>query len=64
MKTQNYTSVTSAYVQVTWFMTLRCEQQSVSFPALLIGNQSVIEKLEKSKPESQKIEIVTSLGIA
>ena len=56
--------MTSAYQQMAWFITLGCEQQSVSFPALLIGNQGVIEKLEESRPESQKIEIVTSVGIA
>ena len=64
LKTGNHSSVTSAYVQMAWFVTLGCEQQSVSFPALLIGNQGVIEKLEESRPESRKIETVTSLGIA
>ena len=35
-----------------------------SFPALLIENQFVIRKLEESRPESRKIETVTSLRIA
>ena len=56
--------MTSAYVQMTWFITLGCEQQSVFFPALFIGNQGVIRKLEESRPESRKIETVTSLRIA
>ena len=42
-------SVTSAYVQMAWFITFECEQQSVSFPALFIENQGVIEKLEESR---------------
>ena len=56
--------MTSAYVQMAWFITLGCEQQSVSFPALLIGNQGVIEKLEQNKAESQKIATVSSFGVA
>ena len=44
LKTQNYSSATSAYVQTTWFITLGCEQQSAYFLALLIKNQGVIEK--------------------
>ena len=56
--------MTSAYVQMAWFITLGCEQQSVSFRALLIANQGVIEKLEESRPESRKIDTVTSFGVA
>ena len=54
----------SAYVQKAWFITLECGQQSISFPALLIKNQGFIENLEQNGPESQKIETVTSFGVA
>ena len=49
---------------MAWFITLGCEQQSVSFPALLTGNQGVIENLEENRLESPKIETVSTLGIA
>ena len=45
---------------MAWFITSGCEQQSVSFPTLLIGNKGVIENLEESRPENQKIETITS----
>ena len=61
-KTKNHSSVTCAYVQTAWFISLGCGQHFASF--LAIGNQGVIEKLEESRPESPKIETVTSLGIA
>ena len=61
---QSLSSVASAYVQIAWFITLGSEQQSVSFPALLIGNQGVIKKLEESRPESRKIETLTSFVVA
>ena len=64
LKMQNHSSVTSAYVETAWLITLGCEQQSVPLPALLIGNQCVIEKFEQSRPESRKIEIVTLFGVA
>ena len=54
----------SAYVQKAWFITLECGQQSISFPALLIRNQRVIENLEQNRPQSRKIETVTSFGVA
>ena len=55
LKTQSHSSVTSAYMQTAWFITLGCEQQSTYFPALLIKYQGVIEKFEQNRPESQKI---------
>ena len=42
------------YEQTAWFITLGCERQPVSFPALLIANQGVIEKFEESRPEIKK----------
>ena len=56
--------MTSAYVQMAWFITLGCEQQSAYFPGLLIKNQGVIENLEQKKTENKKIETVTLFGVA
>ena len=39
-------------------------QQSISFPAWLVRSQGVIENLEQNRPESRKIETVTSFGVA
>ena len=63
-KKKNHSSVTFACEQTACFITLGCEQQSVSFPALLIRNQGVNLKLWHSRLESQKIETVTSFGVA
>ena len=56
--------MTSAYVQTVWFITLGSEQQSAYFPAMLIKYQGVIEKFEQNRPESRKIETVTSFEVA
>ena len=49
---------------MAWFITLGCEQRSAYFPASLIKYQGVIEKFEQNRPESRKIETVTSFGVA
>ena len=49
---------------MAWFITLGCEQQSVSLLALFIKNQGVIEKLEQTRSESLKIETVNLSGLA
>ena len=56
LKMLNHSSVTYAYVQIVWFITLECVQPSVIFPAFHIGNQDVIEKLEQNRAELRKIE--------
>ena len=49
--------MTFAYEQTTWFITLIGVWATVRIiPILLIGKQGVIEKLEQSRPERQKIE--------
>ena len=58
LKTQNHFNVTSPYVQTALFITLGWVQQSMTFPAFLIRNRDVIEKLEQSWTESQKIDTV------
>ena len=40
-----------------------CATQSITFAALLIGNQGVIEKLDQNVPKNQRNEIVTSFGV-
>ena len=53
--------MTFAYEQTALFITLECEQQSVPFPALLIGNHNVIEKLEQSRPENLDCHFIVGL---
>ena len=50
---KNRSSVTFTYDQTAWFIPLGCEQQSVSFPALLIKKRGGTEKLEQSTAESK-----------
>ena len=47
-----------------WFITLGCVQQSVTFSAFLIKNQSFIKKFEENEAEIQRIETGTSRGVA
>ena len=47
-----------------WFITLGGVQQSITFPAVLIKNQSFIEKFEENEAKIQRIETGTSRGVA
>ena len=55
--------MTSAYVQTAWLVTLGGEQQSISFAALLIRNQGVIDMFEQNRYERRNIVTVTSFGV-
>ena len=47
-----------------WFIALWSAQHFVTFLALLVGIQGVIERLERNRAEGQKIETVTLFGVA
>ena len=63
-KKQNHSSVTSPCEETAWFVTLRCEQQTVTFQAILLRNQGVIGNLEWNEAGRQRIRTITVFGFA